>query len=674
MLKILKTNISKSYWCKYMEGITRYQSAETPEYWEKHDQDLFHDLNKDDKHEVSWADISWFDNLFEEGGMKIPVESGKPLTLLISGPPGSGKTTLALELCLRIAINHGFWSLFISTESTTNRLIEKIKSFKIKNSKGKIIAYDKNYQVPKNTDKDENKEFGALTIFGQENITKWEKFSDIVELALEQISQWLLKDKTLFKRLFGRSSVSVGIGIPNVSPDILVFDSLNMVESEDRPDLFEKIVNKTKENTKLIIVVLDSGTKNSTHENWEFACDNIIRLDYNLIRLDSTSMRDYYIRRIEIIKSRFQGHIWGKQQMKIYPASNLPDVSSENYDNIMRRSHPYREEGGMFIYPSIHFLLSKYKKRGALLEINPIPTPCTGLNEIIGGFPEGRCTALIGVRGGHKSHLGFLHILSRVVESFKKGKKEEGGLIVSLRDDEQMTKQHLERILKENLIIEKINNQSINEISKEEIIEIENEANDLLNTLLKDNLLEILYFPPGYITPDEFFHRMFMSVFRFKNDKKRLTLLFNSLDQISARFPLCAQQPIFIPAMIQSLSGEKVTSIFIAVDEPGQPQTQYGLLPMADLILTFKRISVSEKDYYQHHNKSDEYNTRSQDSDKKSIHAVLLEVSRFSGGQQAGTKGLLELKYSDRKSDSLYKEPGLHLKKWEHDYFDKQLS
>ena len=74
--------------------------------------------------------------------------------------------------------------------------------------------------------------------------------------------------------------------------------------------------------------------------------------------------------------------------------------------------------------------------------------------------------------------------------------------------------------------------------------------------------------------------------------------MFNSLDQISARFPLCAKQEIFIPGIIQTLSGEDVTSICVAVDEPGQPVQQYGLLPMADLIVSFSKRRFTTQDYY----------------------------------------------------------------------------
>ena len=55
--------------------------------------------------------------------------------------------------------------------------------------------------------------------------------------------------------------------------------------------------------------------------------------------------------------------------------------------------------------------------------------------------PKGRCTAFIGERGGHKSHLGYLHLLNRLVNH-----PNESCLIVSLREDEVTTKTTLQNI------------------------------------------------------------------------------------------------------------------------------------------------------------------------------------------------------------------------------------
>ena len=151
--------------------------------------------------------------------------------------------------------------------------------------------------------------------------------------------------------------------------------------------------------------------------------------------------------------------------------------------------------------------------------------------------------------------------------------------------------------------------------------------------------------------------------------------MFNSLDQISARFPLCAKQEIFIPGIIQTLSGEGATSICVAVDEPGQPVQQYGLLPMADLIVSFSMRRFKAKDYYNHvgigwqnefnadHDLHDKFMNLQESANKNAElnhEAVVLQVIRFSGGERAGKRGMLELIKEDEIKHFPYSKAGLH--------------
>ena len=163
--------------------------------------------------------------------------------------------------------------------------------------------------------------------------------------------------------------------------------------------------------------------------------------------------------------------------------------------------------------------------------------------------------------------------------------------------------------------------------------------------------LEILFYPPGYITPEEFYHRAVMSLIKLKSSvtykKVNVTVLFNSLDQLSARFPLCAKEDVFIPGLIDTFNAEEATSIFIAVDEPGQPDHQYGLLTMADLIMVLQQRLFPSKDYFGHLKEAsistDDINNELKDRFGDNISAVTLHVERFAGGQRAGTGGILEL-------------------------------
>jgi hypothetical protein len=420
-------------------------------------------------------------------------------------------------------------------------------------------------------------------------------------------------------------------------------------------------MNELSGRAKIVVFILDSESKSIEHKFWEYVCDNVIQMD-------ADSQEGYYIRTIEIIKARYQQHVLGKQVFKIFPAlvANGQNIKGDLIGVAPRHTHPYRKEGGLFIYPSIHYYLSRYKRH--LLkpedtnqvyaktypnELNNLVAPERGL------MPEGRCTAFLGVRGGHKSHLGYLHLLYRMIEW------KESAIIVSLRDDEAMTRKSMGRILEQQPeLITKAKQGYPNGTTVTE--------SRVIRDLEKDGRLQILYYHPGYITPEEFCHRMLVSVKHIKRDGEELvkkdkseggttnwnktTLLFNSLDQIPSRFPLCAKQDIFVPGLVDVLNGEEVTSIFVAVETPDQPITQYGLLPMADLVLSFKPFWFEWKQYL------DFLSSNNQDQSNSDMHeAIVLQVQRFAGGEMAGAKGILELVPSQQSElFNIYDECGLH--------------
>ncbi|MBI4664021.1 MAG: hypothetical protein HY735_34930 [Verrucomicrobia bacterium] len=366
----------------------------------------------------------------------------------------------------------------------------------------------------------------------------------------------------------------------------------------------------------------------------------------------------------------------GKHQLKIYaPPTHLETGTTQispfsvEYVNDaqeigrMRRAHPYRPSGGTFIYPSIHYHLSRYK-RSDPIQLSYAGTLPDGLNKLLGkGLPEGRCTAFIGERGGHKSHLGYLHLMHRVLDC------EESGLVISLRDDENMTRETMARILGEQQFEKQVFTskdqkafEGLGGDNLERKRHRQNRLKEILDDWERQDKIEILYYHPGYITPEEFFHRMFMSIHRIKGRNQKLTVLFNSLDQLAARFPLCAKQEIFVPGMIEALCGEAITSIFIAVQEPGQPDKQYGLLPMADLVLNFTRERIAYDIYHESLEKAGLLRTSPQKVNQEirrgDRNEVVVEVQRFAGGQRAGRRGILEL--VDDSSLSDYATTGLH--------------
>src|SRR5262249_58966029 len=103
-------------------------------------------------------------------------------------------------------------------------------------------------------------------------------------------------------------------------PDVLVIDSLNIIhDPTTKSQMFEEILGVTATGPRLLILVVDSGSGTSGHQVWEYVCDVVIQLD-------RPYQEQYMLRSIEVIKSRWQEHRWGRHQVKIYAGNPFAGV------------------------------------------------------------------------------------------------------------------------------------------------------------------------------------------------------------------------------------------------------------------------------------------------------------------------------------------------------------
>src|SRR5271157_2646697 len=439
-LEKIKSGISQAYWCDTRDTLAKFEEASL----------IFDTPTK--------QPLSWFDKMFE-GGISLPKGESdilRPVTMLVSGPPGCGKTTLISELCYRLAVNEqknpkAFSTLYISTDCETGRMIDNTVDLGWNQARNYFIPFDPSVEEPKLGVNQK----AIIGVWGREKFLKKieerDMLSSMINTAVTSLDNWVMKSNTkdFMARLKYKiitdpiDDASGGKGSINDKkkyiPDILVVDSLNILDRENQTRFFQSFVKACKA-TRLVIFILNTGTENQEHKLWEYFSDIVVQLDHQYIH-------DYYVRTIEVVKARYQSHWWGKHQLKIYANPKILEKPDEmnntavhNYNTMMKRSHPYRTTGGVFIFPSIHSYLSTYKRKTLSEEPSRDDTYPKKLNKVF-QIPKGRCTAFIGERGGHKSHLGYLHLLNRLINH-----AGESCLIISLRDDEATAKKTLQGI------------------------------------------------------------------------------------------------------------------------------------------------------------------------------------------------------------------------------------
>lgn len=183
---ILRTHVSQSFWCNYSREGGSFERAticfgpckhlDGPRKCTRHSKP-----GCENGHE-----IAWFDQLFRDG-IRLPSvqEAGssisKPLTVLVAGPPGTGKTTLCSEICYNLAQYEGLFSLYVSTESEAGALISNFASFGHEHV-NRFVTFD--------PDRCKNEGEPQVYVWGKERVDKVNQTNgaiDIVEAAIKDI-------------------------------------------------------------------------------------------------------------------------------------------------------------------------------------------------------------------------------------------------------------------------------------------------------------------------------------------------------------------------------------------------------------------------------------------------------------------------------------------------------
>jgi hypothetical protein len=209
-----------------------------------------------------------------------------------------------------------------------------------------------------------------------------------------------------------------------------------------------------------------------------------------------------------------------------------------------------------------------------------VPLGATTEGTRISGFPKYCCTALVGSRGAMKSHVAYATLISHL-----EGAKTACGVMLSLRDDTMAAVNTLEQICTHQGI-----------------------CSSRIREWMSESRLDIVYFAPGYLPPEEFMHRALVSIEGMAQrhqadgqpdgavggDGRNILCVLNGIDHLAARHPLCSEEHMFVPAIISYMTKAFVTSVVIAADDDKTALDESGLLPMAELLIRFETIRSND--------------------------------------------------------------------------------
>lgn len=540
--------------------------------------------------------LFWLDEMLgnrfdgEESGLYLPEdESGRPFVLVVSGPPGTAKSTFALQLCYNFACSEDGKSgnvrpssLYITTETSDQHIVDKARNFGWKHNEHFRIIQD--FADLRNSE-------NAASICHVMSIHNGPAHFSLGEINIFQTGQ----------------------------PKILVLDSLNTsqdlvrvtsVDNHPISQLMQYCYAATKGGPRLIILVLDvENTEEQLTKRFGFFADATIRFDM------STDERGLLHRTIQITKIKSQKHAEGKHTVAIY---------TRPAEHIWERESPFLEVGGVFVFPNIQWHLEHIREWHSTKgdepaephKSSPAPLFPDSMGRIIapndkklqGLFP-GHTISCIGLHNNLKVRFAYSTLLHSITTNLEDG---ICGLIVSLDSDKDKITEILAGVL-ETEFVETLKSYDDDMVNKSKLIDTPQTKNqnhrtpinfldsdckrklavEFVNYLFESDKLGFIHNEPSYITPGEFFHRVYVAYKRPRKSSNQTIrfVVVDGLDQIETKFPLCAKEPLFISSLVTLLKIDKqACALFISSQDLGIDHAAYSasaLVPLSDLLLRF---------------------------------------------------------------------------------------
>ncbi len=510
-------------------------------------------------------------------GFRKPGHSAVvPRIILIKGTPGSGKTTLAIQLMVGMAkkkINCSYWCI----SETYNSVRKMAVSFEFIDIEGfNTLSMEKNRIA-------------------------------VADVGLKYLDY--LRQKKGNKDLEDR--------------DVLFVDSLNVsqIEGANRKILWE-LFKRYKEQNLLTFFLLEDYGKEGSEKSRELIADCEFLSDV-VIELSEGSEPEYQTRHIEIKKKHYGIQVLGKHLYKICPPNH-------SFSNIIDKT-------GFVIFPSIHWYFSKAieetelsRERGeevahtGITHLDSILAPENKFRILDGKtMPRDAGIVIRGKKGGHKLALGLNVLMGglwRIESSGAERGKEaavvgNGDVLILQLDEEPNIFMNRVAIARRTHLMTRMqcNPSSLDNGTWLEWIDDEHCSgyDDLMKhsaagkKLLmnkwccsikgSDHCMRVVVaaFRPGFLPPEEFI----AYVVRLLEETKPSRVLFASTAHMQTGFPLLSREKLLFRLLIDIFKSRNIMSIFVDVEDEGSSKERsFGLASLADYLLTISPFELALSD------------------------------------------------------------------------------